>query len=585
MEKYIKKYIGFFLICTALFGCEEFLDVQPESTFAIDEFYTNPTEADIALSGIYSVLGDDDLYGRDFIEMNAGTDEGFYNRRFNENWEVSLFRHNESSNSINNVWKSLYEIINLSNLMLENLKEDGFTDEEYKQYVAEARFLRGHAYHLLTNWWNEVPMPLTSSKDQSDNNKPAASLDELYAQIISDYTYATEYLPGDDGDTRVDGRANKWAAHGLLARLYLKMAGYPLKDTSKYQLAKDHCQEIIASGVYSLNPSSGHSTDIVTSGGDTKVIHNVTVDGYRNHFLSYSSNTYDRQESIFEISFRQLRTSGIFTDGRVGVINGVRFTIGGTDGFPYGFAGLNASPLLEDLYIKNNDSIRKWWNIPRYSIGGDLNITYVTNRLSVQFSPGKYRRWEPAVLSDWFTPGNLGNDPEGEEAYTVLEEGDITKNFTSINFPVLRYADVLLMYAEAENAINGPTNDAIDKLDQVRFRAGLPKLAESGRLGADVILSNKELFFDEIVEERARELCFEGLRKTDLIRWELLAEKLDKLEQSIMFDDDFSENNANHQAFLRSSVNFKSDPIKFLSLPYPLQEVTINNLLDQKTGW
>jgi hypothetical protein len=583
MKRNLNIYIALTCFLTMLSGCEEFLEVEPESTLGINSFYTTPTEADIALAGIYGVLADDDLYGQGMnIIMEAGTDEGFYNRRYNEGWQVSLYRHTALTDRLQKAWGQLYQAINLSNLFLENIKEGNFTQEEFTQYKAEARFLRAHSFHLLTNWWNEIPLQLTSTKNQSDNHLAASSLEDVYTQIISDYTYASENLPGDVGTQRTNGRANKWAAHGLLARLYLKMAGQPYNDETKYELAKQHCKIVMDSQIYRLNPTA--TTTVVDANGDTKII--VTEDGYRNHFLSYLKDTYDHQESIFEISFKYLRALGLFTDGRVGTTNGIPFPFGGgNEGFPFAFGGFSPGPVLETLYEQNNDSIRKWWNVPRYKYSGDGNAAYVRTKLENNYTPGKFRRWEPTILSDWYNPDNLNVDPEPAEgafeSYTILEEGVLTKNFTSINFPVLRYADILLMYAEAENKINGPTSLAINAMDKVRQRAGLDLLLNA----KPYISGRQDLFFNEIVDERMRELCFEGLRKTDLIRWGLLEKKLDVLEQAIRFDDDFSENNANHQAYLRSSTNFKSNPEKFKSLPYPFQEVTINNKLDQKPGW
>ena len=584
MKINFKIYYTLVCVFTLFVSCSDYLDVEPKSTGGINTFYSNPLEADIAIAGIYSVLADDKIYGQNLnIIMETGTDEGFYNRRFNENWVTSLYRHTALTSEIYDAWSQLYQAINLSNLFIENIKEEGFTSEEYTRYLAEARFLRAHCYQLLTNWWNEVPMPLSSTKNQSDNNLPASSLEDLYAQIISDYTFASENLLDISDPNYIQGRASKWAAHGLLARLYLKMAGYPFKDASKYQLAKDQCEIVMNSGRFSLNPSVT-TTEINPNTGEEKII--VTQDGYRNHFLSYLKNDYDTQESIFEISFKYLRSLGLFTDGRIGTTNGIPYPYGGgEEGYPFAFGGESVSPSLETAYIQNKDSIRKWWNIPRYQGNGDGDISYVTSNLHVRYTPGKFRRWEPAVLSDWYNPGNLGNDPKpvspAIESINILEEGTITKNFTGINFPVLRYADILLMYAEAENEINGPTASAIGALDQVRNRAGVDLISTA----KPYVVADKLQFFRELVDERLRELCFEGLRKTDLIRWELLEQKMDQLEQDILFSDDYRDNNADHQAFLRSSINFKSNPEKFMSLPYPFQEVTINQKLEQKPLW
>jgi len=564
-------------LAVGLTSCDNYLDLQPESTLGIDQFYTNAVEAEIALAGIYSVFATDQLYCNNIsIIMESGTDEGFYNRRFNEAWTVGLYRHTPSDNYVLTTWTSLYKIINLCNLFNEQLKKDSFEDqEEYNRLLAEALFLRAHAYSLLVNWYEKVPMPLTSTKDQSANNLPVSSLEELYGQIIKDYTFASEHLLTAGESGYVQGRASKMAAHGLLARVYLKMAGYPLNDKSKYALAKEQCAIIINSGVHGLTPSSTKTT--VDGNGDTKII--VTSDGYRKHFLNYIQSTYDINESIFEISFRYLRDRGLTTDGRIGEVNGIPFAFGGGQpGYPFAFGGFNTTSLLKNSYEANKDSIRKAWNIPGYQFTATGDAIAVTNPLAAQFVPGKYRRWEPANFAD-LAP-NAKPAPGSQEAYIILEQGGIFKNFTNINFPVLRYADILLMYAEADNEVNGaPSALGIQYLDQVRQRAGLLPIA----IAKPLAISSKQNFFEEIVDERFRELTFEALRKHDLIRWGLLGEKLKLLEQTIKGEPTYSATNGDHQAFLRPSQFF--DPSKHLSLPYPLQEVQLNNSLEQKSNW
>ena len=575
MKNKLKAYVGLYCFLMLFMGCENYLNLEPESTLGIDDFYSTPAEADIALAGIYSVFASYEVYGNALsIIMESGTDEGYYNRRFNENWTVGLYRHTAADSYVQDLWSSLYQAINLSNLFIEKLKSDSFSDSEYNRLIAEARFLRAHAFSLLVDWYEEVPMPLASTKNQSDNNLEPSSLEDLYAQIIDDFTFAATYLTDVDEPVFIPGRATKWAANGLLARVYLKMAGYPLKDTSKFALAKQQCEIVIQSGKYNLNPST--TTTVPDGLGGTKIV--VTKDGYRSHFLSYIQNNYDTQESMFEISFTYLRDIGLFVDGRLGETNGIPFSFGGgAPGYPFAFGGFNTTSILRDSYRASNDSIRQAWNIPGYQFTGDGDAVAVTNPLTRAFVPGKYRRWEPANFAD--LDPSASPAPGSQEAYTILEVGTINRNFTNINFPVLRYADVLLMFAEADNEVsNGPTALAMQYLDLVRSRAGLGPISEKPSA-----IANKEAFFKELVDERLRELCFEGLRKHDLIRWELLDDKLALLSATIQGDPNYSPTNADHQAFLRPSQFF--DINKHLSLPYPLQEVELNDKLDQKSGW
>lgn len=557
MKKQFKTYLSLLIFIGFLStSCQDFLDEEPQSTWGVNDFYSTQIEAEIALAGIYSNLASDEIYGQSLsIIMESGTDEGYYNRRYNENWTVGLYRHTSADNYVKNLWAKLYRGINLSNLFIEKLSTTAFEQDEYDRLIAEARFLRAHQYSLLASWYGPVPLVLTSTKDQSSNHIAVSSLEEVYIQILSDFSFAAEHLAQTSDPNYVPGRASKMAAHGLMARVYLKMAGYPMHDTEKYALAKEQCEIVIESGNHSLNTS-----------GD---------DGYRNHFLNYIQNKYDTQESIFEISFAYLREMGISTDGRIGGINGVAFNFGGgADGYPGAYAMENASPMVKNIYLPEDK--RKAWSLAGFQYTNKGDAKEVLDPLAGQYCPGKFRRWEPANFADLaVTP------PAGvTEPYILLEAvTSPSKNFTSINFPVLRYSDILLMYAEATNEDEGPTTLSISYLNEVRNRAGLTNIEDENPSA----IAGKENFFNELVDERLREFCFEGLRKQDLIRWELLGAKLTLQNLVIQGEPTFSNTNENHKAFLRAGNFF--DASKHRSLPYPLQEVQLNNLLDQKSGW
>lgn len=556
MNKRFYSVLLLLIFGSVMVGCEDYLDQQPNSTFAIDEFYSTPKEAEIALAGMYGILATDAVYGRDLsIIMDSGTDESYYNRRYNENWTVGLYRETAADNYVKEFWSALYEVINLSNLFEENLKKDGFTEQEYNRFLGESRFLRAQSYFLLVSWFNEVPMPLKPTEDQTANKLAPSTLPEIYGQIIKDFKFAGANLPKVGDSNYVPGRAGSMAAHGLLARVYLKMAGNPLNDTDKYADAKKEAGIVINDGTHGLNTTNGN--------------------GYREHFLNYIQNHYDTKESLFEISFAYLRDMDVVVDGRIGGLNGVPFNFGGgQNGYPGAYAQMNASPLLKSLYT--DDDLRKDWNLPGFQYTKTAQVKPVTS-LQVGYAPGKYRRWEPVNFDD------INQDPPtGEtEGYKLLENViSPNKNFTSINFPVLRYSDVLLMHAEAINAINGgPNAEAINDVNEVRERAGLQDI-QTAKPSA---IANGESFFKYLVNERMRELAFEGLRKMDLIRWGLLGERLELSANIIKGEPGYKKSDPNAQAFLRPSQFF--DPAKNLSLPYPLQEVRINEALDQKPGW
>jgi len=543
------------LLVVVGFGCSDLLEKSPESNWKVDEFYSNATEAQLGLAGIYSYIANAEVYGSDLPTVfDSGSDEGYYNRRYNENWTVGLYRHTAADLYVEKLWVNLYACINASNMFIAKLDQKAFEEKEYKALLGEAKFMRALAYFHLVSWYGEVPLRLTYSVDQSSNHVAASELSVVYKQIVADFTYAYENLPHSKDVGYVPGHANRMAAHGLLARVYLKMAGEPLNDTGKFELAKAHCDSVILDGWHDLRVDAEDQ-------------------GYRNLFLTYIQNTYDLQESLFEISYTNMRDLGLNVDGKIGNINGISWNYGG-EGYPFGYAMLNASPVVKNVY--DEEDRRLEWNLRGYRYANG-NIQAITTTMSGQYCPTKYRRWEPTNWDDL----DVKPAPGAIQSYIVLEPvSSPNKNYTGINFPVLRYADVLLMYAEAANEVAGmPTTEAIAYLNRVRNRAGLANIEDV----APEKIASKEAFLKELQDERMRELCFEGLRKQDLIRWGILGERLEFMNASIKGDPNFDAKKEQDMSYLRAGLNY--DESKHNTLPYPLQEVSINNLLDQKTSW
>lgn len=553
-----------FLFIFALSGCTDFLETEPKSFWKEESFYSNKQEANIAIVGIYNQLANDEMYGWQFnVLIEAGTDESYTNDTTSL-WEESKYAFTPSSVPIKNVWLRYYRCIQLVNQLEKNLRPELYTTiEEYNSVLAKAYFMRAFCYFNLANWFGPVPLRLTPSTSQADNNLAPSPVLEVYTQVEKDFLFAAEHLLHANSPQYLQGEPNKMAAHGMLSRLYLKMGGYqPYLTTNEatcylpnnqqyFKKAQDQCEIIMNDGWHQLNPS------------------------YRAHFLTYLQDRYDIKESLFEISFGNLALIGLNVSGRLGNINGVEFV--GTFDIPRGFCKIQAGiPLLNKYAVEDQ---RREWNIAgfRNNYSGTTfayTMTYIFDTpLNPEYGPGKFRRWEPKDLAKLKTDLRLVN---GE--YTILNNttgSEKDPNFTSINFPILRYSDVLLMHAEAiiggANGSAAATGAAVNSLNLVKVRAGLAPYA--GNLDHDD-------FFDEIVDERLRELCFEGIRKQDLIRWNLLGEKLIETNQAIKANPAYRASDQFHQTFLEPGNNFNK--AKHLLLPYPLQETQLNNLLKQR---
>lgn len=565
MSKKIKSVYKIGLLIVGLLAIsssctDDLLDLEPKTTWAVENFYQNESDINAALAGIHSMLSGGAVFGEKVPQMDLGTDVSYKLKSWNENVPTGIYAHNPASGEIRDLYRNLYGGINNCNNFIKYINPDSFEDEVvYNNYLGEARFLRGFMYYYLTIWFNEVPLRLEPTKDQSSNHLAPSPVKDVYEQIIDDLSFAAENLYSSFDPDYVAGHANSGAAHALLAKTYLKAAGFPLQASeingkNPYQAAKDHCAVVMNDLGHSLNPS------------------------YKEVFVNYIQNRFDLNETLFEICYRNGTALGLNIAGRHGYSNGLFLGINGSKiGEPVGNPEISPSPIHElDGMYEVNDSIRKHWNVPGYGANkggwaGENGKVAAKAPFDWGYSPGKFRRWDAAF------PWDIEKSNEQLTPVITLESPEpVHQSLTGINYPILRFSDVLLMYAEATNELEGPTGEAVAAVDAVRSRAGLESLAAV----KPEAIAGKDEFFTEIVDERFRELCFEGHRKHDLIRWGLLEEKIQALYESIIYEPGY---NASHAHRHRAYDNF--DPSKHLSLPYPEQEVLINNLLDQKPGW
>lgn len=542
----ILKYAAVQLFCVSatviMSGCDAFLSVDPETNWDNDKFYANKDEVELGMVGIYNYLGQDATYGQAIPCMyEAGTDESVFNRT-NASWAVAVNLHTPADPDIKKTWLALYSGIEAANnFMVKVPSTPGLTDLERNNYLAQARFMRALFYYDLVRLWGEVPLRLKPASGISDNNLAASSIEAVYNQIITDLELAARHLPHAK-EVKEFGRANKMAAHGMLARVYLNMAGFPLQKTEMYAKASDQCDSVIVDGWHQLN-----------------------TNGYKQVFMNYIKDINDPVENLFEVQFSNMKAQGLREDGRHGNINGVQFTYGG-EGYPYSYGFMQLGVRMISLFEAGDE--RFDWNCASYKYDNkNQDVTRITSNLF--WWPGKFRRWEPQNWADV--------DKKGKNEPIVYLENLAApdKNFTGINFPLLRYADILLMKAECENEMNGPAN-AYGYVNQVRARAKASAIDE-------VSVPDQAAMRQFIRDERLRELCFEGRRKGDLIRWGILGQTLEAAKAQIESTSGYNAANANHTVLIQNAVNFSES--RHLYLPYPLQEVTNNDLLDQRAGW
>lgn len=511
------------LLLISLSSCNKFLEEVPTDFVAPENYYTNEKEVFSALAGVYDILGKSSVYGRYLFFEYDISDQGFM--YVSSTQDIGLFNYDIGDSKLLETWSTLYEGINRANLLLENIDKADMASNLREVYRGEALFLRGYYHFLLTILWGEIPLRLKAILNPSDVDIAPSSYSTIYSQIVNDMELAAEKVNPVASYAHA-GRISQSAIWGVLARVNLKMAGYPLLDKSRYAEAKKWSKKVIDLGFHRLNPD------------------------YSQVFKNHSQKIYDLRESIWEVEFSYISGTQ-HEEGRVGVINGIlssSSTLGSSTG---------SHRAVREYYLtfEENDK-RRDWNITNYTYAttSPVTYTYYTGAVGYNRYVAKWRR-------------EFENSP-AKSTYTSI-----------INFPLLRYSDVLLMYAEADNKIDGMRSPEADEFLNIVRRRAFGKL-ESGATNIsqyDIPKGlDKDDFHSYVQSERSKELGYEALRRFDLVRWGNFILTM--------------QNVANYFSVVPSTLQpgfraYQNITEKDTLMAIPRDEMTVNKLMKQNKGW
>ncbi|WP_207431609.1 RagB/SusD family nutrient uptake outer membrane protein [Sabulibacter ruber] len=485
-----KTYIKSLLFSAALGGlltfsaCEDFVTIENDSILAPEAVFSSISFTNTAIAGVYNMLPGDDGYGSRIStifpnaadDFRVGGDHNPQNRTGVAHYGVAA-----GNTEIERPFNQLYRGIERANICIKNIPlsdvyNNGSAAEQatMRKFLGEALTLRAQFYHEIIRNWGDVPAQFEPSSDLPDLFIGKTNQDEIYDRLLKDLEQAAELVPwrSESGDPTT--RVTKAAVKGLRARIALARGGYALRRESRqmerrsnyleyYTIARKECLDIMQRGENGLNPN------------------------YENIFrtLHGVSRQDPTNELIWEI--------GAFggnarTDTKLGFGNGPRINGGNTT---YG----QANGLIEAVptYFYEFDSIgdsRRDVTIAYLAVEANNNKTLTT---PLVMREGKFRKYWTNIAG--------------------------TNQTLGINWPLIRYADILLMFAEAENELNGTTPEAIAAYEAVKKRAFFDDYET--RMGTTP--TTKPEFFKAIVKERLLEFGGEGVRKYDLIRWNLLA--------------------------------------------------------------
>ncbi|MDO6792594.1 RagB/SusD family nutrient uptake outer membrane protein [Tamlana sp. 1_MG-2023] len=488
------KLIIWLLFVSIIFvSCEDSLTEEPPTFISLSNFYQTSSDARTATDAIYKALHDgsgNSLYGRFWTGIDVATDDVVtrVNKRTYDDW----FSHTIGSNHVwlesYNQYQGLWTGIGRANDVIKNVAlMETIEDEEKNLYIGEARALRAFFYFHLVRAWGDMPLVVNSITSVEDYDLPRSSVDEVYEQIIvPDLIFAEQHC----ADELHTGRITKWTSKLLLSEVYLTRAGWRRTsqgqfvqgDPVNFALARDKAKEIIDSSPHSLI-----TTPYVNGAHTTPACGVAWLEGQ-----PYS------EESMFEIGSVNIRGVGSFLS---------RDCHPSGTGRDYWGVNNNAKP-LESEGIDLSIVDMKWPLSP--NVGG---ISLPSPDLAAAFEPGDERRdW--AILTRYITPegDNYLAQPTFRKHMDIdyfLGKDDTSFLNTQNNFIAYRYADALLIYAEAQNEADGaPSAEAYDAVNEIRNRAGL----------GDLIGLSQDEFRAAVWKERRIEFCAEMKRRFDLIR-------------------------------------------------------------------
>ena len=489
------NYLFLVVLFTSFLGCSDLLEEVPVSDLSVENSFKTEADAKAAIIGVYNSLQLEGVYGKS--QTLFSTDE------HNAGSKVPLSGLNLYTFTADNVevilpiWRDHYEGINRANLAISKIPGITMNVDERNTLVAEAKFIKALLYFNLIRYYGDVPYKEAETTSLNDLNIPRTPVATIYENMIRDLEYGVINLKVKAAG--LAGHATQDAAKTLLASIYLTRGSMARRDNTgngiaDFTLAARYSKEVMDSNRYRLCPY------------------------FPDAFIVQNKNN---DEIVFDVQFK---SPGLGVGNTIGLNMGIPSTASGVDNLSAGGSqGAIRANVYHQFYYEAADSIRMKWTNARILInaatGGYSIVSAVSTNPPV--SAAKFRRYP--VRSPGF----------------VLQTNDY-----DVNWPIFRYSEVALIYAEASNEINGPNQLAINALNLLRSRARntnvggihrdiLPRsLTLQRSIGlVDLTLTNslvstQAAFRNYINLERSRELSQEGKRWFDLVRWGILKSTL-----------------------------------------------------------
>lgn len=460
------KYIKYLLIVLAVPFFSKCTDLTEETyTFlSPSNFYETSEDLEMALVSVYdayqSAFGGDNYKYYMYLEVLTEYGSPAYAKDNVHLWN-SWYDVNNPSMTLD-IWSKSYSIINKANTVLARGEGVDMDETLKKQYYAEARFIRALTYYNLVRIYGGVAIPESFTNSLEGLEIPRKTSEETYDYIVADLEYASANLPLKSAyDASDKWKATKGAADAFLGSVYLTRASMD-GSNEYYQKSKEYSQKVIDSKEYQLEPD------------------------YKNLWYWWNQNCKNGQESIFELQYGVDKVNWL-----------------------HQMLGINATDVSLGSFM---------WRRFGPSIQAYTSYSDQDSRKEATFLTSYTRTSDGQVIS--YVPGDLGFYP-GSQGWNTASPGNIkyydrsdeSANLSKphSNLYVMRYSEVLLNYAEAENQLNGPSDDVYGKVNAVRNRAQLDDLSGLSKEELDdaifqergwEFIGEVKLYFDELRTDR-----------------------------------------------------------------------------------
>lgn len=496
----INKILISGLAVLTLSACNDFLDVAPATSSAgVETAFGTEANVQTALNGVYAKILSDNPFGNNLynaFQLNSDVDFATNTNESAAGNQPRRFDLRSDASNVESLWNALYSGVETANEFIYNLKNSPLYDNEateknsLTQMMGEAKFIRAMFYHELLWYYGDIPFTMQATYETDNVLPPVTERQKVSDALIADLQEAAELMYSDQDPelaSNAPERISQEAVYAMIARLALQAGGYSLNhdagDQTNYKMTRPTNYQ----DYYKV--AREYAKRVIDADG------HKLAQSFRDVFVNECNfQTITGDDAIFEIPFAKQ------TSGQWGYAQGPSSSVDTGDDTNYSNSAWGATsggvrisalyPYTFDEDDQRRDYIVGMWG---YTAQGRPNVGRSFNYYNNKWS----KLWNPAGF------------------------GKATTSATGINFAYIRYTDVLLMFAEAENELNGPTADAQEALKTVRRRA----FTDAAKV-ENFSTASKEDFLKAVLDERKWEFAGENMRWKDLVRNNMYGERL-----------------------------------------------------------